>query len=72
MSLVSATRSLGDVVCLFGAYAPLPSLADTIKIYTRAHGSKTSNLIINLDHSDWILDDGDKKLIDCGCGESCC
>ena len=31
--------------------------ADTLKLYTRAHGAKTTNLIINLDHPDWMLDD---------------
>ncbi|CAH7689502.1 hypothetical protein BY996DRAFT_4580307 [Phakopsora pachyrhizi] len=31
-------------------------LADTLKLYTHAHGSKTTNLIINLDHPEWILD----------------
>lgn len=30
---------------------------DTLKLYTRAHGSKTTNLIINLDHEDWVLTD---------------
>jgi len=39
---------------------------DTLKLYTRAHGSKTSNLIINLDHDDWILDDGTQTLADAG------
>ncbi|ODV83811.1 hypothetical protein CANARDRAFT_202306 [[Candida] arabinofermentans NRRL YB-2248] len=30
---------------------------DTLKIYTHAHGSKTMNLVINMDHDDdWILD----------------
>ncbi len=29
---------------------------DTLKIYVKAHGSKTSNLIINLDNQD-MLDD---------------
>lgn len=29
---------------------------DTLKIYTHAHGSKTMNLVINLDHDDWVLD----------------
>jgi Uncharacterized conserved protein (DUF2340) len=43
--------------------------ADTIKIYTKAHGSKTTNLIINLDHPDWIMDDGDKTLESFGLGE---
>ncbi|KAF9533334.1 hypothetical protein CPB83DRAFT_866862 [Crepidotus variabilis] len=39
---------------------------DTLKLYTKAHGSKTSNLIINLDHDDWILDDDTKLLQDVG------
>lgn len=30
---------------------------DTLKLYTHAHGSKTTNLIINLDHQEWILAD---------------
>ncbi|KAJ3049968.1 hypothetical protein HK097_009059 [Rhizophlyctis rosea] len=30
---------------------------DTMKTYTKAFGSKTTNLIINLDHDEWILDD---------------
>ncbi|KAI5481737.1 protein of DUF0538 family [Pseudohyphozyma bogoriensis] len=33
------------------------TVLDTMKLYTKAHGSKTQNLIINLDHDDWILDD---------------
>ncbi|TFK42860.1 hypothetical protein BDQ12DRAFT_676900 [Crucibulum laeve] len=39
---------------------------DTMKLYTKAHGSKTSNLIINLDHDEWILDDDTKLLADLG------
>ncbi|PAV23474.1 cytoplasmic [Pyrrhoderma noxium] len=39
---------------------------DTLKLYTKAHGTKTSNLIINLDHDDWILDDGSKTLTELG------
>lgn len=30
-------------------------MTDTVKLYTRAHGAKTTNLIINLDHPDYIL-----------------
>ncbi|KAJ7063048.1 hypothetical protein C8F01DRAFT_1131298 [Mycena amicta] len=37
---------------------------DTLKLYTHAHGAKTTNLIINLDHDDWILKDDDKLLVD--------
>lgn len=39
---------------------------DTLKVYTKAHGSKTSNLIINLDHDEWILDDDNKTLAEVG------
>ncbi|KAG6833209.1 hypothetical protein H0H87_010272 [Tephrocybe sp. NHM501043] len=55
---------------------------DTLKLYTKAHGAKacrillfqssnaypsqTTNLIINLDHDDWILDEDNKTLADCG------
>jgi hypothetical protein len=35
---------------------------DTLKLYTKAHGSKTTNLIINLDHDDWMLDDDNTVL----------
>ncbi|KAJ3123085.1 hypothetical protein HK098_002234 [Nowakowskiella sp. JEL0407] len=38
---------------------------DTLKIYMKAHGAKTQNLIINLDHEDWILDDT-KTLLEQG------
>ncbi|KAK7472581.1 hypothetical protein VKT23_000694 [Stygiomarasmius scandens] len=39
---------------------------DTLKLYSKAHGAKTTNLIINLDHDDWILDDDSKTLADVG------
>ncbi|CCG84526.2 protein of unknown function [Taphrina deformans PYCC 5710] len=39
---------------------------DTLKLYTRAHGSKTTNLIINLDHEDWLLRDEHAILRDLG------
>ncbi|KAI5900031.1 uncharacterized protein SCHCODRAFT_02695293 [Schizophyllum commune H4-8] len=39
---------------------------DTLKLYTKAHGSKTSNLIINLDHDEWILSDDSAILADLG------
>lgn len=39
---------------------------DTLKLYTKAHGAKTTNLIINLDHDEWILDDDSKSLSDYG------
>ncbi|KAK9386738.1 hypothetical protein V1515DRAFT_537010 [Lipomyces mesembrius] len=39
---------------------------NTLKLYTKAHGSKTTNLIINLENDDWILLDHSKTLQDCG------
>ncbi|KAF9036786.1 hypothetical protein BJ165DRAFT_1505953 [Panaeolus papilionaceus] len=39
---------------------------DTMKLYTQAHGSKTSNLIINLDNDDWILSNDDQILAELG------
>ncbi|KII88805.1 hypothetical protein PLICRDRAFT_54628 [Plicaturopsis crispa FD-325 SS-3] len=39
---------------------------DTLKLYTKAHGAKTTNLIINLDHDEWILEDDSKMLADYG------
>jgi len=42
------------------------TLSDTLKIYTKAHGAKTTNLIINLDHDEWILGDDATALIDAG------
>ncbi|KAF7777452.1 hypothetical protein Agabi119p4_3524 [Agaricus bisporus var. burnettii] len=39
---------------------------DTMKLYTKAHGAKTSNLIINLDHDEWILNDDTCILADLG------
>lgn len=43
----------------FRSYAP--SL-DALKIYTRAHGAKTTNLVINLDHDpEWLLDDEESR-----------
>ncbi|KAJ7273445.1 cytoplasmic protein [Mycena haematopus] len=43
---------------------------DTLKLYTHAHGAKTTNLIINLDHDDWILNDDSKLLADLGFGNT--
>ncbi|KAK9317324.1 hypothetical protein V1524DRAFT_391675 [Lipomyces starkeyi] len=34
---------------------------NTLKLYTKAHGSKTTNLIINLENDDWILSDHSKQ-----------
>lgn len=44
-----------------GAFRPYRTVAyDTLKIYTRAHGSKSMNLVINLDNDDWVLYCGDE------------
>ncbi|TDL25062.1 cytoplasmic protein [Rickenella mellea] len=42
------------------------TVLDTLKIYTQAHGAKTTNLIINLDNDDWFLDDDTKLLATVG------
>ncbi|KAF8610213.1 hypothetical protein BDV93DRAFT_517377 [Ceratobasidium sp. AG-I] len=39
---------------------------DTLKLYTKAHGAKTTNLIINLDHDEWILNDDSAVLATIG------
>lgn len=39
---------------------------DTLKLYTKAHGAKTTNLIINLDHDEWILKDDSAVLASLG------
>jgi hypothetical protein len=39
---------------------------DTVKLYTKAHGAKTTNLIINLDHDEWILEDDSAILAELG------
>lgn len=41
----------------FRAFRSYADKLDTLKMYTRAHGSKTTNLIINLDHPEWVLED---------------
>ncbi|KAL4064327.1 cytoplasmic protein [Scleroderma citrinum] len=49
------------------AWKPYRNTAlDTLKVYTKAHGAKTSNLIINLDHDEWILNDNNKTLAEVG------
>lgn len=42
---------------------------DTMKIYTHAHGTKTMNLVINMEHdNDWVLDinEDSRKLVSYG------
>ncbi|WFD34796.1 hypothetical protein MCUN1_001640 [Malassezia cuniculi] len=40
----------------YKVYRPIVDKFDTLKLYTRAHSAKTTNLIINLDHPEWIFD----------------
>ncbi|CDU25452.1 uncharacterized protein SPSC_05345 [Sporisorium scitamineum] len=42
----------------FRAFRSYADNLDTLKLYTRAHGAKTTNLIINLDRPEWVLEDG--------------
>ncbi|KAL8281112.1 hypothetical protein RQP46_006470 [Phenoliferia psychrophenolica] len=43
------------------------TVLDTLKLYTVAHGSKTTNLIINFDNdADWILNDDSVTLASIG------
>jgi adenylate kinase family enzyme len=40
---------------------------DTLKIYTKAHGFKTMNLVINFEHDDeWIMSDLSRTLVSYG------
>ncbi|PWN26077.1 hypothetical protein BDZ90DRAFT_267601 [Jaminaea rosea] len=45
----------------FKAFRTHAPKLDCLKIYTRAHGAKTTNLIINLDHPEWLLDDAENR-----------
>ena len=52
------------------AFKPCRSVDyDTLKIYVKAHGFKTQNLIINLDNEEWTLKDDEQTLQDAGCGK---
>ncbi|KTW28230.1 uncharacterized protein T551_02649 [Pneumocystis jirovecii RU7] len=44
----------------FQLYSTFPF--DTLKIYSHAYGSKTSNRVINLDHEEWMLLDPSMTL----------
>lgn len=52
-----------DTIKTTGSLRPFRNVDfDTIKIYTHAHGTKTQNLVINMDHDDdWVLDLGSDK-----------
>ncbi|KZV91599.1 hypothetical protein EXIGLDRAFT_648058 [Exidia glandulosa HHB12029] len=56
-------RAVLDVVATQSGWKPYRTVKfDTLKLYTKAHGNKTQNLIINLDHDDWIFEDDDAIL----------
>ncbi|KAK9494273.1 hypothetical protein V1508DRAFT_413456 [Lipomyces doorenjongii] len=72
---IDLTRtSVGDLLelakkCIMtqGAFRSFRNVEyNTLKLYTKAHGSKTTNLIINLENDDWILSDHSKTLQGCG------
>lgn len=59
------------VIATTGALRPYRTVTfDTLKIYTKAHGSKTMNLVINFENDDeWILSDNIKTLLQYGIGK---
>ncbi|KAK6505351.1 hypothetical protein TWF481_007256 [Arthrobotrys musiformis] len=60
-------RAGSDVKTLSG-WKPYQNVEfDAMKLYTKAHGTKTQNLIINLDRPDWMFDDDSKTLAEVGC-----
>ncbi|KAF3087308.1 hypothetical protein TWF569_001022 [Orbilia oligospora] len=60
-------RAVNDVKTLPG-WKPYQNVElDSMKLYTKAHGTKTQNLIINLDRPDWMFDDDSKTLAEVGC-----
>lgn len=50
-------KSLRNIINTTGGLRPYRNVTyDTLKIYTKAHGSKSMQLVINLDHDDdWVL-----------------
>lgn len=63
-------KMIVETINTTGALRPYRNIEyDTMKIYTHAHGTKTMNLVINMDHDDdWVLDinEDKKKLVDYG------
>ncbi|KAJ9474229.1 Altered inheritance rate of mitochondria protein 29 [Pseudozyma hubeiensis] len=47
----------------YRAFKSYADKLDTLKLYTRAHGSKTTNLIINLDRPEWVLEDANLRAL---------
>ncbi|KAK6541232.1 hypothetical protein TWF694_008600 [Orbilia ellipsospora] len=60
-------RARNDVHTLSG-WKPYQNVQfDSMKLYTKAQGTKTQNLIINLDNPEWMFDDDSKTLAEVGC-----
>ncbi|CCU98779.1 unnamed protein product [Malassezia sympodialis ATCC 42132] len=55
-ALIERCRQEVAAAPAFRVYRGVIGTLDTLKIYTHAHGAKTTNLIINLDRPEWILD----------------
>jgi len=54
-------------ICTLPGWKPYRNVdLDTLKLYTRAHGAKTVNLIINLENDDWIFSDDTATLSSLG------
>ncbi|EPS38409.1 hypothetical protein H072_7861 [Dactylellina haptotyla CBS 200.50] len=61
-------RAQNDVKTLPG-WKPYQNVEfDSMKLYTKAQGTKNQNLIINMDHPEWMFDDDSKTLAEMGCG----
>ncbi|KAF9322140.1 hypothetical protein BG006_002472 [Podila minutissima] len=57
-------QSILEKVKVTSGFKPYQNVVfDTLKLYTKAHGAKTMNLIINMDHDeDWILNNDNDIL----------
>lgn len=64
------TVVLGTIVFI-PVFSILTKKLDTFKLYTKAQGTKTQNLIINMEDKDDVLifRDDAQTLADCGCGK---
>nr|KAJ3420251.1 hypothetical protein HK105_005910 [Polyrhizophydium stewartii] len=63
---VAAAADVAKEIKSSAAFRPYHnSTFDCLKLYFNAHGAKTQNLIINLDHDEYIMDDA-KTLRDYG------
>lgn len=68
-SVKQLKEEIDKTIATEGAFRPFRNVKfDTLKVYTKAHGSKSMNLVINLmdDDAKTILYENDKTLQDCG------